>query len=318
MIRLHLCFEDGCRDTFDAYPPIVIGRGPEAQLRLRSWRVARQHARLERRQAGIFVDDLGALSGTFVNGQRVTHYGPLSFADEIVIGPCQIRVSTVDDAAASRAVDPPPVARQTPATPAPPAAVAASAAAPAVHPESLACRRRLHQALLDALDLRRRDIAAMSDAALKAEAATVLDALMATEPALPEGMDKAVLIREVVDEAVGLGLLEPLLADPEITEIMVNRHDEIYVERFGRLARHGGASAASRPSWVSWIASSRRWGGAWMKARPWSMPGSPTVRASMSCCRPSPCAEPRSRSANFHCDAWTWAICCAWEHWTAT
>src|SRR5690606_23001406 len=36
----------------------------------------------------------------------------------------------------------------------------------------------------------------------------------------------------------GLGPLEPLLADPGISEIMVNRHDEIYVERQGRLYRH--------------------------------------------------------------------------------
>src|SRR5690606_970128 len=44
--------------------------------------------------------------------------------------------------------------------------------------------------------------------------------------------------REVVDEAVGLGPLESLLADPDISEIMVNRHDELYVERGGVLSRH--------------------------------------------------------------------------------
>src|SRR5213078_3335442 len=45
------------------------------------------------------------------------------------------------------------------------------------------------------------------------------------------------LIRQVIDEAVGLGVLEPLLADPTVTEIMVNGTDEIYVERDGRLQR---------------------------------------------------------------------------------
>jgi pilus assembly protein CpaF len=45
------------------------------------------------------------------------------------------------------------------------------------------------------------------------------------------------LIRQVIDEAIGLGVLEPLLADPTVTEIMVNGTDEIFVERDGRLQR---------------------------------------------------------------------------------
>ena len=39
------------------------------------------------------------------------------------------------------------------------------------------------------------------------------------------------LIKEILDEAWGLGPLEDLLADPEVTDIMVNNKDEIYVER---------------------------------------------------------------------------------------
>ena len=45
------------------------------------------------------------------------------------------------------------------------------------------------------------------------------------------------LIRRVVDEALGLGILEPLLDDATITEIMVNGPDEMWVERHGSLHR---------------------------------------------------------------------------------
>ncbi|GAB3454367.1 CpaF family protein [Streptomonospora sediminis] len=45
------------------------------------------------------------------------------------------------------------------------------------------------------------------------------------------------LVRRVVDEALGLGVLEPLLADESITEIMVNGPDHIYVEQRGRVHR---------------------------------------------------------------------------------
>ena len=55
-------------------------------------------------------------------------------------------------------------------------------------------------------------------------------------PVLSPG-ERGALIRRVVDEALGLGVLEPLLADQSITEIMVNGPNDIYVERAGRLQR---------------------------------------------------------------------------------
>ncbi len=49
--------------------------------------------------------------------------------------------------------------------------------------------------------------------------------------------DRAVLVRQVVDEVLGLSVLEPLLADETVTEIMVNGPANIFVERLGRLER---------------------------------------------------------------------------------
>ena len=46
---------------------------------------------------------------------------------------------------------------------------------------------------------------------------------------------RTALIRRVIDEAIGLGVLEPLLADPSITEIMVNGPGDVWVERDGRI-----------------------------------------------------------------------------------
>ncbi|MEO5876366.1 MAG: CpaF family protein [Streptosporangiaceae bacterium] len=55
-------------------------------------------------------------------------------------------------------------------------------------------------------------------------------------PVLSAG-ERAALIRRVVDEALGLGVLEPLLADESVTEIMVNGPDHVFVERAGRVER---------------------------------------------------------------------------------
>jgi pilus assembly protein CpaF len=51
--------------------------------------------------------------------------------------------------------------------------------------------------------------------------------------------DRDALVDELYDELVGLGPLQSLMADPAITDILVNRHDEVYVERTGRLQLTG-------------------------------------------------------------------------------
>ena len=74
------------------------------------------------------------------------------------------------------------------------------------------------------------------------------------EEEAPDMTDRAMrlrLIKEVMDEALGLGPLEDLLADPAVTEIMVNGAHKIYVERKGKLelsgvAVHQQRSAAAR------------------------------------------------------------------------
>ena len=63
----------------------------------------------------------------------------------------------------------------------------------------------------------------------------VMTHLVASHGPLLSSRERTGLIRRVVAEALGLGVLEPLLADDAITEIMVNGPDQIYVERLGRI-----------------------------------------------------------------------------------
>lgn len=58
---------------------------------------------------------------------------------------------------------------------------------------------------------------------------------LARNPRPLSGSDRARLVQEVIDDVLGNGPLEPLLRDPEVTEIMVNGFDTIYVERHGRI-----------------------------------------------------------------------------------
>jgi pilus assembly protein CpaF len=100
-------------------------------------------------------------------------------------------------------------------------------------------RGRLHAALLERMDLRRHDVSKMSDAQLREETNNfILEIIAEMQAAIPPELDRDLLARQVLDEAVGLGPLEELLQDNSVTEIMVNQFDKIFVERKGRLERH--------------------------------------------------------------------------------
>ncbi|MFC0037863.1 CpaF family protein [Actinomadura rayongensis] len=89
--------------------------------------------------------------------------------------------------------------------------------------------------LLEEINLE--ELAALSPAQRRARLEKVTGVLIAREgPVLGAG-ERANLIRRVVDEALGLGVLEPLLADPTVTEIMVNGPDAVFIERAGRVQR---------------------------------------------------------------------------------
>ena len=103
--------------------------------------------------------------------------------------------------------------------------------------QMLEWRRHLHRQLLQTIDLRRRDIRQLDTAQLRIETELLLRELLADEIRLPASVDADLLVEQVLDEAIGLGPLEPLLGDPSVTEIMVNCADEIFVERDGRLCR---------------------------------------------------------------------------------
>ena len=94
MIELDLFFEDGTRRHGRFEVPLVMGRAPDCGIQVSHWRVARQHLRISRAEDGYHVDDLGSILGTRVNGNRITRYGPLKKADEIVVGPCLLRLAS--------------------------------------------------------------------------------------------------------------------------------------------------------------------------------------------------------------------------------
>jgi pilus assembly protein CpaF len=94
-------------------------------------------------------------------------------------------------------------------------------------------RRRAHDALLEQLGPQLYDLAA-SDENLVRKVREALPEVLSKEEALTAS-DRARAYQQILDEILGHGPIEPLLRDNDITEIMVNAWDRIYVERFGHI-----------------------------------------------------------------------------------
>ena len=268
MLQIEITDPDGTQRLLQAPDDCVIGKGRDNEVRLDSWRVGREHARLFRTPGGVLLEDMGAFGGVFVNEERIdAQHGPLRGADIIGVGPYKLRVLEQEHGVQVQAAAPGSRSNAAPhrnqqatdavngsraiATQAQEAALRMRADIPVRdgYPVVLSAtpikelefewRKRIHNKLLDAIDLRRRDVSAMTDAQLRSETSTLITEIMGELGAeLPRELDPALLSRQVLDEAIGLGPLEELLADDSISEIMVNRYDQIYVERNGRLQRH--------------------------------------------------------------------------------
>lgn len=89
--------------------------------------------------------------------------------------------------------------------------------------------------LLNEIDLE--EVAGLELAQQRARLERVLSRLLSLEGPVMSPRERAWLIKRVIDDAVGLGVLEPLIADHSVTEIMVNGPEDVFIERSGRIER---------------------------------------------------------------------------------
>jgi septum site-determining protein MinD len=100
-------------------------------------------------------------------------------------------------------------------------------------------KMRIHSSLISAMDLKKGITDTNGDdakeKALRSKTQQVISQIVDREAAASPREERAQLIKEVLDEALGLGPLEDLLADEAVTEIMVNGPHKIFIERKGRI-----------------------------------------------------------------------------------
>jgi pilus assembly protein CpaF len=205
------------------------------------------------RNGNATIVDMGCAAGVFVNNERIVQYGPLREQDTIVIAGQHLRVKFAgDNRAVSSSASPPAAMNADKATvtaiagakPLATASATAPAQGPAMELRAESAARdtlsrhaaTLHSELLRALDLRRHDVTRLADAELRSLVKKLIDELLTATP-LEKDVDRDALALFVLNEAVGLGILESLLSDDSVTEIMVNGAQDIFVERDGQSRR---------------------------------------------------------------------------------
>ena len=244
-----------------------IGKGDDNLIVLRGWTVGKRHATIHLREGSFFVEDHGAMGATEVNGKVIEkEYGPLTSEDVIRIGDNYVNLimlaepnATADspvmphasaaspgaigvdahaqaNASTLTATGSPHMASPSVVVQAPILKKVDSKTAEATARMNTA-RRTLHGKLISQMDLRRVDVRNMSEESLRQSTQSLIAEILNNDSSIAPDIDKARLAKDLLNEVVGLGPLEDLLADPSISEIMVNRFDEIYVERKGRLTK---------------------------------------------------------------------------------
>ena len=96
-----------------------------------------------------------------------------------------------------------------------------------------AIKARLHLKLLDQFDLA--VLETLAPDVLRQEIATMAERLLQDDSAALNDREKRSLVRDIQHEMLGFGPLELLMADPAVSDILVNSYQQIYVERHGKL-----------------------------------------------------------------------------------
>src|SRR3954466_9833773 len=113
--------------------------------------------------------------------------------------------------------------------------IAAAATSTAPRPGYLELKANVHRKLLNRLNLEA--LASADRSRAEAEIRTLLFELIAEEGTPLSMTEREAFLADTIDEAFGLGPLEPLLRDPGVSDILVNTYKNVYVERSGKLER---------------------------------------------------------------------------------
>lgn len=245
---------------------LTIGREVGNSIVIKSPSISRLHAKLVPNGDIAVVEDHSS-NGTYLNGKRIKKVATFSKGDTIVVGDHAIRIISVELSTAKPDLPPKiPIEKKRPARPATPAQEVVKEE-PLVKFETinsddeiqaaeigtleqnrkvryteeqskilLELTEQIHNRLLEYLDLRQLDFNLNTSDDLRRRTDGLLSTIFEEfSTQIPHWVDIPRLKKTIVNEVLGLGPLEELLDDPDISEIMVINKDNIYVEKKGKV-----------------------------------------------------------------------------------
>jgi pilus assembly protein CpaF len=118
--------------------------------------------------------------------------------------------------------------------PQPPRPGAASAMAARSADRYFELKSEIHRKLIGVLNLER--VSSIPKDRVRSEIGRVVERLLEEERVPMTAAEQNKIIEEVLDEVLGLGPLEPLLKEASISDILINRHNKVFIERNGKLS----------------------------------------------------------------------------------
>lgn len=223
MAHLEISINGGPKRNTELHAALLmIGRSSSAQIVLESPYVSLEHARL--RQAGqtYELEDFNSRNGVVVNGEKIACKTLLQNRDRIDIGDCQMdfHLSKENETAINE-----------------PRRASEPISEPLLEEvEYLHLKCKIRERLIERMNLKKLSSNATSDAELRRMTEERLDGIIAEfSRELPQTVDRQRFKKEIIDDVLGLGPLEDLLENENISEVMVNGWSQIYVESSGKL-----------------------------------------------------------------------------------
>ncbi|MFH1732422.1 MAG: ATPase, T2SS/T4P/T4SS family [Planctomycetota bacterium] len=212
----------------------VIGKKASCHLVLDRVNISREHCELTASSAGHVIRDLKSRNGTYVNGTKVEGEVPLPDGSVIQLGDFTLLFRSEAEAGRPAGAKAPP---QQPARAQPQKADAAAARPkPKKRYTPPELKRKIHDRLIQDLDLRHVDLTNSPPEEVRRRTEKVIENIInRISDEVPVWLSNRELVKEIADEALGLGPIEDLLDDTEIDEIMVNGWSQIYVEKRGKI-----------------------------------------------------------------------------------
>ena len=212
----------------------LVGSGEECHIRLPRPDISRRHAQLIISDSAITIMDMGSSNGTTLDdGTQLYPHQPrqlekkvnvvrISKAELVLSKREEQRTQTVKDDFSVEKGDIP--------------LLEISGVPARFRPIVQEIKKQAHKELLSRLNLKKMALSGVSNTELQKQAAAMAKEILSQLTIqLPPGLSVAVIEKELVDEAIGLGPLETMIAMDDISEIMVNGPNQIFVEKKGTL-----------------------------------------------------------------------------------